>query len=172
MRTDSPAYKSVEELGYAIKDDIFQKEVRTKCFDYLIPVIPIVNSFNVGEYLLTNYAQELKEILFWLSNNQGISQLVINGIAHSESFLIRQNFVMQSLDKISANRIPLFFKYDKVKVLGTFGKYGVLSFNGNKMITTSGGGALICNGGCKNDNDDDNEFFESCMAVFAVPLLA
>ena len=27
--------------------------------------------------------------------------------------------------------------------LGTFGKYGVLSFNGNKMITTSGGGALI-----------------------------
>jgi dTDP-4-amino-4,6-dideoxygalactose transaminase len=31
----------------------------------------------------------------------------------------------------------------KGRVLGTFGKYGVLSFNGNKMITTSGGGALI-----------------------------
>ena len=30
------------------------------------------------------------------------------------------------------------------QVCGTFGKYGVLSFNGNKMITTSGGGALIC----------------------------
>ena len=29
------------------------------------------------------------------------------------------------------------------QVLGTFGRYGVLSFNGNKMITTSGGGALI-----------------------------
>ena len=28
--------------------------------------------------------------------------------------------------------------------LGTFGRFGVLSFNGNKMITTSGGGALIC----------------------------
>ena len=34
------------------------------------------------------------------------------------------------------------------QVLGTFGKYGVLSFNGNKMITTSGGGALI------TENDD------------------
>ena len=33
----------------------------------------------------------------------------------------------------------------KGQVLGTFGRYGVLSFNGNKMITTSGGGALICN---------------------------
>ncbi len=30
------------------------------------------------------------------------------------------------------------------QVCGTFGHYGVLSFNGNKMITTSGGGALIC----------------------------
>lgn len=30
------------------------------------------------------------------------------------------------------------------RVCGTFGHYGVLSFNGNKMITTSGGGALIC----------------------------
>lgn len=30
------------------------------------------------------------------------------------------------------------------RTLGTFGRYGVLSFNGNKMITTSGGGALIC----------------------------
>lgn len=27
---------------------------------------------------------------------------------------------------------------------GTFGDFGVLSFNGNKMITTSGGGALLC----------------------------
>lgn len=27
---------------------------------------------------------------------------------------------------------------------GTFGKFGILSFNGNKMITTSGGGALVC----------------------------
>lgn len=34
-------------------------------------------------------------------------------------------------------------RYDG-KVLGTFGRFGVLSFNGNKMITTSGGGALIC----------------------------
>jgi dTDP-4-amino-4,6-dideoxygalactose transaminase len=34
-------------------------------------------------------------------------------------------------------------RYDG-QVCGTFGEYGVLSFNGNKMITTSGGGALVC----------------------------
>jgi len=32
----------------------------------------------------------------------------------------------------------------KNKPLGTFGTFGVYSFNGNKIITTSGGGALIC----------------------------
>ena len=37
----------------------------------------------------------------------------------------------------------------KGQALGTFGKYGVLSFNGNKIITTSGGGALV------TANDDE-----------------
>lgn len=41
------------------------------------------------------------------------------------------------------------------QVLGTFGQYGVLSFNGNKMITTSGGGALI--------TPDDNAWREVMM---------
>ncbi len=43
----------------------------------------------------------------------------------------------------------------KGQVLGTFGKYGVLSFNGNKMITTSGGGALI--------TENENEWREIMM---------
>ena len=30
------------------------------------------------------------------------------------------------------------------RLCGTFGRFGIMSFNGNKMITTSGGGALIC----------------------------
>ena len=31
------------------------------------------------------------------------------------------------------------------KYIGTFGDYGIFSFNGNKIITTSGGGMLFCN---------------------------
>lgn len=33
----------------------------------------------------------------------------------------------------------------KEKKCGTFGDFACLSFNGNKIITTSGGGALVCN---------------------------
>ncbi|WBV61553.1 aminotransferase class I/II-fold pyridoxal phosphate-dependent enzyme [Chryseobacterium camelliae] len=32
----------------------------------------------------------------------------------------------------------------KNQACGTFGRFGILSFNGNKIITTSGGGALVC----------------------------
>jgi dTDP-4-amino-4,6-dideoxygalactose transaminase len=38
---------------------------------------------------------------------------------------------------------------------GTFGAFGVLSFNGNKIITTSGGGALVC----KNIVDKERAVF-------------
>ena len=51
------------------------------------------------------------------------------------------------------------------KVCGTFGKFGVLSFNGNKMITTSGGGALICN----NDEDKHNIMFFATQARESYP---
>ncbi|BAP33028.1 degt/dnrj/eryc1/strs aminotransferase [Chryseobacterium sp. StRB126] len=39
----------------------------------------------------------------------------------------------------------------KGQACGTFGRFGVLSFNGNKIITTSGGGALVCH--TKEDQD-------------------
>ena len=39
----------------------------------------------------------------------------------------------------------------KGRAAGTFGRFGALSFNGNKIITTSGGGALVCQ--TKEDKD-------------------
>lgn len=42
---------------YAVKDDIFTKEDRTKFFDFIIPVIPIINSTNSGEVLLQYLAE-------------------------------------------------------------------------------------------------------------------
>ena len=53
----------------------------------------------------------------------------------------------------------------KGHMLGTFGRYGVLSFNGNKMITTSGGGALIC----KNKESKDQIMWYSTQARDAYP---
>ena len=51
------------------------------------------------------------------------------------------------------------------QVLGTFGRFGVLSFNGNKMITTSGGGALIC----RNTEDANEIMWYATQARDAYP---
>jgi len=51
------------------------------------------------------------------------------------------------------------------QVLGTFGRFGVISFNGNKMITTSGGGALIC----RSDEDAHNIMWYATQARDAYP---
>lgn len=45
---------------YAVKDDIFTKEDRTKFFDFIIPVIPVVNSTNSGEVLLQFFEEAKK----------------------------------------------------------------------------------------------------------------
>jgi len=48
----------------------------------------------------------------------------------------------------------------KGKACGTFGRFGILSFNGNKIITTSGGGALVCH----TKEDKDKAVFLSTQA--------
>jgi len=48
----------------------------------------------------------------------------------------------------------------KNQACGTFGRFGILSFNGNKIITTSGGGALVCH----NQEDKDKAVFLSTQA--------
>lgn len=48
----------------------------------------------------------------------------------------------------------------KGRKCGTFGDFGVVSFNGNKIITTSGGGALICN----NDETAKKTLFYATQA--------
>lgn len=69
---------------YAVKDDIFTKEDRTKFFDFIIPVIPIINSTNSGEILLERLEESRK-----------------NGIIHN----ISQSFVLDVSPYISDMRM-------------------------------------------------------------------
>lgn len=53
----------------------------------------------------------------------------------------------------------------KGRACGTFGRFGILSFNGNKIITTSGGGALVCH----TQPDKDKAVFLSTQARDSAP---
>lgn len=51
------------------------------------------------------------------------------------------------------------------KRCGILGNFGILSFNGNKIITTSGGGALVC----KSEKDKQKTIFLATQARDDVP---
>ncbi len=57
----------------------------------------------------------------------------------------------------SAEALGSTFKNQKC---GTFGRFGILSFNGNKIITTSGGGAMVCH----SQSDKDQTVFLATQA--------
>ena len=40
---------------YAIRDDVFTRDLRTKCFDYIVAVVPVVDHYNVTDYLIKQY---------------------------------------------------------------------------------------------------------------------
>ncbi|GAA5086364.1 DegT/DnrJ/EryC1/StrS family aminotransferase [Chryseobacterium ginsengisoli] len=63
------------------------------------------------------------------------------------------------IDVIEDAAEALGSKY-KGQMCGTFGRFGILSFNGNKIITTSGGGALVCH----TQEDKDQTVFLSTQA--------
>lgn len=62
---------------YAIKDDMFKNEERTKFFDFIIPVIPIINSTNSGEILIDKLKVAIQEDGVYRSSLYDISSSYI-----------------------------------------------------------------------------------------------
>lgn len=52
--------KSIKFI-YAIRDDLFESDIRTKCFDYIIPVVPVVDKYNAGDYLIKHYGHTIMQ---------------------------------------------------------------------------------------------------------------
>ena len=52
LNNDEAIRKRPIVFVYAVRDDIFSREDRTKFFDFIVPVIPVINSTNSGEILL------------------------------------------------------------------------------------------------------------------------
>lgn len=64
LLNDSDYYKRKNEhikFIYAIRDDLFESDIRTKCFDYIIPVVPVVDKYNAGDYLIKHYGKTIMQ---------------------------------------------------------------------------------------------------------------
>ena len=73
---------------YAVRDDIFSKEDRTKFFDFIIPIIPVINATNSGEILL----QRLIE-----AKNNGIEHDISQGFVLDISPFISDMRILQNI---------------------------------------------------------------------------
>lgn len=56
---------------YAIRDDVFTGELRTKYFDYIVSAIPVVNANNSADYLINQYGEiEGRPSIYRITNQQ------------------------------------------------------------------------------------------------------
>lgn len=76
--------KLVVRFVYAIRDDVFTKDLRTKCFDYIIPVAPVIDHFNTSDYLIQHKNElfnkiddkDLKELGVWISGFRELNNIL------------------------------------------------------------------------------------------------
>lgn len=69
---------------YAVRDDVFTKDLRTKCFDYIIPVAPVVDHFNASDYLIEHKKElfdtiedkDLRELGVWISGFRELNNIL------------------------------------------------------------------------------------------------
>jgi len=143
----SAIHLALKLLGVSAGD-----EVITSTFSFIASANPIVYCgakpvFIDSESETWNMCPEALE--FAIKNRN------LNGIKPKAIIVVHLYGMPAKMDEITAiadkYKIPLIedsaealgAKY-KNKNCGTFGDFGIFSFNGNKIITTSGGGALIC----------------------------
>ena len=131
-----------------------------KLFVYSVPV------YRSGEIIGALAASDTLEIFEDIVNGntvldgQGYIHLLDSGgnfLVRSEHTIVKEDIssifegpylsekTQEKARAAIANRESMYGEFEyKGKKCGLFGRFGCLSFNGNKIITTSGGGALIC----------------------------
>lgn len=91
---------------YAIKDDVFKEANRTKFFDFIVPIIPVINASNSGDILYRKFS--------YSASNNSISRSFINNVTlYIEDMRMLKNiyneFVIykNKLSAVSGIELPL-----------------------------------------------------------------
>lgn len=87
----------VVRFVYAIRDDVFSKDLRTKCFDYIIPVVPVIDRFNASDYLLKHKStlfqsiddDTIRDLGVWIVGFRELNN-ILNEFCLSKKLLFRE----------------------------------------------------------------------------------
>lgn len=96
----------VVKFIYAIKDDVFTRELRTKCFDYIVAVVPVVDHYNVADYVINDYQ---KKGLFKTINITALKQLTsrVSGMRELKNIVNEYTLFEKSLRNHSDDEIEI-----------------------------------------------------------------
>lgn len=91
---------------YAIKDDVFTRDLRTKCFDYIVAVVPVVDHYNVADYVINDYQ---KKGLFKTINIAALKQLTsrISGLRELKNIVNEYTLFEKSLRSHSGDEMEI-----------------------------------------------------------------
>jgi len=104
-----------------------------------------VDPFKLAKYLEINFYIKNKRTYNKKTQRVVKALIVVHAYGHSAKIDEIKKLCKKYKIKLIEDAAEALGSLYKKKHLGTFGNIGVLSFNGNKIITTGGGGALLTN---------------------------
>ena len=103
LLNESFAFRSegkIVRFIYAVKDDLFDSELRVKFFDYIVPVVPIINTYNAADYIIENRADifegeddlkhNIPEIAFFIKDMRALKNVLNEFEVYKQTIIDRQ----------------------------------------------------------------------------------
>lgn len=109
MLNESHAFRSdgkTVKFIYAVRDDLFDSDIRVKFFDYIIPVVPIVDSYNAADYIIEKRAdlyqgkeafmQNIPEIVLYIKEMRVLKNVLNEYEIYQKTILSGQSHLSES----------------------------------------------------------------------------
>ena len=91
---------------YAVRDDLFKSDIRVKFFDYIVPVVPIIDSHNAADYILEkrpdlfegkeSFKQDIPEIVHYINEKRVLQNVLNEYELYHKTILTRQDNLSES----------------------------------------------------------------------------
>lgn len=109
MLNESYAFRSEKKIVkfiYAVRDDLFNSDIRVKFFDYIIPVVPVIDSYNAADYIIENrpdiykdnpvFKRDIPEIVFFIKEMRVLKSVLNELEVYKKTILAGQANVSDS----------------------------------------------------------------------------
>lgn len=109
MLNESYAFRSENKtlkFIYAVRDDLFDSEIRVKFFDYIVPVVPIIDTHNAADYIiekrpdiyegLEEFKQAIPEIALFVKEKRVLQNVLNEYELYYKTIFTKQSHLVES----------------------------------------------------------------------------